>query len=64
MPAVAGMVSLIAVTRSLVGARALMPVVSVVVTLLLVLPRVVRALPGSAPGTRRAPAAGLPWFVC
>lgn len=64
MPTVARMVSVIAMTRSLVGARTLMPVISVVVTLLLVLPRMVRALPGSAPGTRRTPAAWLPWFVC
>lgn len=64
MPTVARMVSVIAMTCSLVGARTLMPVISVVVTLLLVLPRMVRALPGSAPGTRRTPAAWLPWFVC
>lgn len=64
VPAVARMVAVIAMTCSLVGARTLMPVISVVVTLLLVLPRMIGALPGPAPGTRRAPAARFPWFVC
>lgn len=64
VPAVARVLSVVAMTRSLVGPRTLVPVISVVVTLLLVLPRVVGALPGSAPGTRGAPAAGFPWLVC
>lgn len=64
MPTVARMVSVIAMTCSLIGAWTLMPVISIVVTLLLVLPRMVRALPGSAPGTWWTPAAWFPWFVC
>lgn len=63
MPAVARVLSVVAMTRSLVRPRTLVPVVSVVVTLLLVLPRVVGALPGAAPGARGAPAAGFPRLV-
>lgn len=57
VPAVARMVSVVTMSCSLVGPRTLVPVVPVVVTLLLVLPRVVGALPGSAPGSGRTPAA-------
>lgn len=63
MPAVAGVLPVVAVCSPLVGAGALVPLGPVVVTLLLVLARVIRALPGAAPGAGRAPAPRLPAFV-
>lgn len=63
MPAVPGVLALVAVPGALVGAGALVPVVPVVVALLLVLPGVVGALPGAAAGAGRAPAAGFARFV-
>lgn len=63
MPAVPGVLPVVAVGSPLVGAGALVPLGPVVVTLLLVLARVIRALPGAASGARRAPASRLPAFV-
>lgn len=60
MPAVAGVVPIVAMTWPLVRVGPLGPLIPIVVALLLVFPGVVRAFPRAAPRPRGAPAARFP----